>query len=146
MLVQERGEGSQASTYTRASYSTADGEQDRNNSPSYEPQSVARNVSRQEVGTQITLQIVRNLGVTFSGKRDSSAAEFLTIVRKFRRGGPLLDEEMLEALPFLLTDRALKLHRLHEDTFASWPTATIRIMIAFIFPASSNFHHATVTD
>ena len=58
--------------------------------------------------------------MTFSGKRDSSAEEFLTRVREFRRGSPLSDDEMLGALPFLLTDKALQWHHLHEDAFASW--------------------------
>ena len=53
---------------------------------------VARNVSRQEVGTRDTLQIVRKWRVTFSGKRDSSAEEFLTRLSEFRRGSPLSDE------------------------------------------------------
>ena len=79
-----------------------------------------RNESRQEVGTRDTLQIVRKWGVTFSGKRDSSAEEFLTRDQEFRRGSPLSDDEMLGALPFLSTDKALQWHRLHEDTFTSW--------------------------
>ena len=81
---------------------------------------MARSVSRQEVGTRDTLQIVKKWGVTFSGKRDSSAEEFLTRVREFRRGSPLSDDEMLGALPFLLTEKALRWHRLHKDAFASW--------------------------
>ena len=112
--------GSQASTPMRASYLTADEEGDRNDSPSYGSRRMARNVSRQEVGTRDTLQIVRKWGVTFSGKRDSSAEEFLTRVREFRRGSPLSDDEMLGALPFLLADKALQWHRLHEDIFTSW--------------------------
>ena len=76
-------------------------------------------MSRQEVGTQDTLQIVRKWGVTFSGNRDSSAEEFFTRVQEFKRGGSLSDEKMLGALPFLLTNKALQWH-LHEDTFESW--------------------------
>ena len=30
------------------------------------------------------------------------------------------DEEMLKSLPFLLTNKALQWHLLHEDTFVSW--------------------------
>ena len=69
---------------------------------------MARNVSCQKVGTRDTLQIVRKWGVTSSGKHDSSAEEFLTRVRKFRRGSPLSDEKMLGGLPFLLDDKALQ--------------------------------------
>ena len=87
-------DGSQASTLTRASYLNADEEGDQNDSPSHESRPMYRKVSRHEVGTRDTLQIIQKWGVSFSGKRDSSAEEFLTSVREFQRGSPLSDEEI----------------------------------------------------
>ena len=44
----------------------------------------------------------------------------IEMIPEFRRGSLLSDVEKLAALPFLLTNKALEWHRLHEDTFASW--------------------------
>ena len=74
-------EDSQTSTSMKASYLIADEGQDWSVSPSPKPRPVARNVSRYEVGTRDTLQIMRKCGVAFSGKLDPSAEEFLTRVQ-----------------------------------------------------------------
>ena len=67
------------------------------------------------------LECVRKWNISYSGKKDSSAEEFLTRVQECRRGSALSDNALLEAMPHLLKGGARHWFRLLEDQIKTWP-------------------------
>ena len=64
--------------------------------------------------------IVAKWNISYSGKRDSSAEEFLKRVEECRRGSSLTDEDLFRALPFLLKPPAQYWFRFNSTKWESW--------------------------
>ena len=64
--------------------------------------------------------IVAKWNINYSGKRDSSAEEFLMRVEECRRGSSLTDEDLFRALPFLLKPLAQYWFRFNSTKWESW--------------------------
>lgn len=75
-----------------------------------------------EVGKRVRdlPEIVRRWNLTFSGKRDASVEEFLHRIEECRKGSQLTYRDLIEAAPFLLTDKALHWFRLHKTEWIDW--------------------------
>ena len=84
------------------------------------PQSY-HNLSSHGTSSVNVLERVRKWNISYSGKKDSSAEEFLTRVQECRRGSALSDNSLLEAMSHLLKGGTRHWFRLLEDQIKTWP-------------------------
>ena len=83
------------------------------------PQSY-HNLSSHDISSVDVLERVRKWNISYSGKKDSIAEEFLTRVQECRRGSALSDNALLEGMPYFLKGGARYWFRLLEDQIKTW--------------------------